>query len=106
MAQALPDVSNEIATNGTTTIKNEEACRGARKAGWVEPEAYDYNAAAAPPGAQAVQDPNEEAPAWAHNASKYEWQEEYGDVGPRIQELEEELFRSEFLNRRGIKFEE
>lgn len=36
---------------------------------------------------------NVHAPQWYANAVKYEWNEDYGDgVGPRIEELEQELF--------------
>lgn len=33
----------------------------------------------------------------AHNAARYEWSDEYGDIGPRVPELEEQLF-----NKKGI----
>ena len=103
MVDALPDVTNNAATNGVGPVKNVEAAKEARDKGWVEPQEYDYSAAAAPPAgvAQAV---DQGAPSWAHNAVKYEWQEDFGDVGPKIPELEEQLFRSEFLNRKGLKF--
>jgi len=42
---------------------------------------------------------------WACNAAVYEWNDEYGDVGPEYPELEEQLFRSENRVRTGIKFE-
>jgi hypothetical protein len=35
----------------------------------------------------------------------YEWKEEYGDIGPRFEALEKELFGSEFHVRTGIKFD-
>ena len=105
MAAALPEVTHGAVTNSTGPVKNVEAAKEARDKGWVEPQEYDYNAAAAPPAgvAQAV---DQGAPSWAHNAVKYEWQEDFGDVGPKIPELEEQLFRSEFLNRKGLKFDE
>ena len=105
MVGALPDVTNAAATNGAGPVKNVEAAKEARDKGWVEPQEYDYSAAAAPPTgvAQAV---DQGAPSWAHNAVKYEWQEDFGDVGPKIPELEEQLFRSEFLNRKGLKFDD
>ncbi|QSS64054.1 DEAD-box protein [Histoplasma capsulatum] len=37
--------------------------------------------------------------------SLYEWKEEYGDVGPRNEELEKMLFHDEYLNRAGNKFD-
>ncbi len=44
-------------------------------------------------------------PAWAANATKYEWSEEYGDVGPANLALEAQLFRDEHINRTGIAFD-
>ena len=105
MASALPDVTNGAVANGTGPVKNVEAAKEARDKGWVEPQEYDYSAAAAPP-AGVAQIGDQGAPSWAHNAVKYEWKEDYGDVGPKIPELEEQLFRSEFLNRKGLKFDE
>ena len=104
MVDALPDVTNNAATNGVGPAKNVEAAKEARDKGWVEPQEYDYSAAAAPPAgvAEAV---DQGAQGWAHNAVKYEWKEDYGEVGPKIPELEEQLFRSEFLNRKGLKFD-
>lgn len=92
------------ATNVQPTFKNEEARKLAEEKGWVKPSDFNYaqyNAdgkgaddAAAVSGAE-----------WAHSAAKYEWKEEYGELGPEIPELEEQLFRSEFLNRKGLKFD-
>lgn len=40
-----------------------------------------------------LDDENVRAPEWYADAAKYEWNEDYGDgVGPRIEELEKELF--------------
>jgi ATP-dependent RNA helicase DDX3X len=38
---------------------------------------------------------------WHGTATKYEWKDEYGEVGPRIPELEKQLFGGEFQMRRG-----
>lgn len=102
MDAALGDIMNTTAAaNGT--VKNEEAHALARGKGWVKPQDFDYSTynSADKPGAdnEAIQ------AAWAHNAKKYEWKEEYGDVGPAIPELEQQLFRSEFINRQGVKFD-
>ncbi|OLL26584.1 ATP-dependent RNA helicase DED1 [Neolecta irregularis DAH-3] len=40
---------------------------------------------------------------WAHSARKFEWKEEYGDVAPRDEELEMELFDQEKASA-GINF--
>lgn len=46
-----------------------------------------------------------EAPTWASSAEKYEWSDEYGDIGPEHPELEKQLFGDEFLVRTGNAFE-
>ena len=85
--------------------------------GWVKPVAYDYDAYnRAPPALENSEAENvaqstgengatPEGPKWASNARRYEWKEEYGDVAPRIEELEQELFHGEFRNRAGPKIE-
>lgn len=109
MAQALPAVANGTshgtAATGPTRLNPEQL----KEAGWVEPQAYTYEATdpqSGAPTAGGVDDfgHGEDVPEWAHNAKKYEWSDEYGEVGPRIPELEHQLFQSEYLNRRGIKF--
>lgn len=105
MADALNDVSNVSNTDPgavTVPIKNEEAHQAARDKGWVAPQAYDYKTATQPFTANQEET---NGPTWAHNASKYEWKEEFGDVGPPVPELEKELFHSELQNRKGIKFD-
>lgn len=66
-----------------------------RQAGWVEPVKYDYNTYnASGKDLQAAQAQEDAAPlpAWAANATKYEWSDDYGDVGPAHPLLEEMLF--------------
>ncbi|EEH47254.2 uncharacterized protein PADG_03352 [Paracoccidioides brasiliensis Pb18] len=71
---------------------NEEAVALAREKGWAPPQHCDYDAYTAPGvGFQ--------------RAAKYEWKEEYGDVEPRNEELEEMLFRNELINRVGNHFD-
>lgn len=48
---------------------------------------------------------NENLPIWASNAKKYEWSDEYGDVGPEFRDLELQLFHGEHINRTGIAFD-
>lgn len=98
MQGALNDISNDPAN------KNAEAVAAARDKGWGEPSSYDYEEYGKPAKDATVIDPT--VPMWGHNAQKYEWKEEYGEVGPRNEELEKMLFRSEFITRQGIKFEE
>ena len=97
MQGALNDVSNDTApTNGETRTV-------AREKGWAEPSSYDYEAY----GKQAIDATvaDQSLPTWGHNAQKYEWREDYGDVGPRNEELEQMLYHSEFIPRQGIKFD-
>ena len=89
--------------NNSAPAKNEEAYALARDKGWVQPQGFDYdayNTSSKVTGTdQIIKDD------WLHNAEKYEWKEEYGDVGPPSSELEAQLFRSEFINRQGLKFD-
>lgn len=102
MGTVLNDVANTA--NNLTLAKNEEAHTLAREKGWAEPQEFDYNAYnASGKAAGAVELVKDD---WAHNAEKYEWKEEYGEVGPQSQALEDQLFRSDFINRRGVKFDE
>lgn len=98
MQGALNEISNDAAN------KNHEAAATAREKGWAEPSSYDYEEYGKPAGDATVVDPT--MPTWGHNAQKYEWKEEYGEVGPRNLELEQMLYQSEFITRQGIKFDE
>lgn len=106
MAAALPEAANG---NGPTKLTPEQL----RERGWVAPESFDYeaamakssNAAGVPATVPILESGGEEIPGWAHNARKYEWKDEYGDVGPPIPELELQLFQNQNLARRGGKFE-
>ncbi|KAL4805585.1 P-loop containing nucleoside triphosphate hydrolase protein [Aspergillus unguis] len=104
--EALADVTN------TQPNLNAEASAIARQKGWVEPEKYDYskyNAPFAPlsldKSAEDGENPvnDDDTPEWAANAAKYEWKDEYGDIGPKNPKLEEQLFRHEFINRAGLQ---
>ncbi|OXV06411.1 hypothetical protein Egran_05822 [Elaphomyces granulatus] len=98
----IKDVTNQ--QNHTTM--NAEAAAVAREKGWVPPEKYDYSKyTTVASGGPVEGEANNEAPEWASNAAKYEWNEEYGDIGPPNPELEEMLFHNEYINRVGIKFE-
>lgn len=101
---ALADVTNKM----SNTHVNEEAVKRVRDANWTEPQKFDYAAynAASQDRAQAsasVEGDND-LPAWAANAVKYEWSEEYGDVGPAHKELEDMLFGGEHVMKKGDEF--
>ncbi|QDS68158.1 hypothetical protein FKW77_010359 [Venturia effusa] len=86
----------------------EEAETQAREHGYSAPVPYDYSAY----GAQATTNGGEGGDMLAPNtvgsgittakAVRYEWKDEYGDVGPKIPELEDKLFDSEFRMEAGI----
>ena len=43
---------------------------------------------------------------WAGGASRYEWAGKEGDIGPRNEQLEEELFHNSMTTRAGNRIEE
>lgn len=42
---------------------------------------------------------------WAGNATRYEWKDEYGDVGPHNEELEKQLFQVDYISRAGHRLD-
>jgi ATP-dependent RNA helicase DDX3X len=81
-----------------------EAETKAREYNWPQKVHYDYTTyAPKEEGALAVSGAN--LPTWACSAAKYEWLDEYGDVAPRIPELEAQLFDLEFLHGAGTWIE-
>lgn len=107
LSKALDDATNSnIADEASGPHRDEEKYRQAREAGWVEPQAYNYAAADARlPTQTELPTMNEtaagESPQWMHKAARYEWQEEFGDVGPEVPELEAQLFNSDLRTRTG-----
>ena len=96
--EALKDVTSQMAN----VQVNTEAIQRVRDGGWVTPTQFnytDYNAS--------TKEEREAAgePKWAANAAKYEWSEEFGDVGPADEELERELFGSENQMKQGADFD-
>ena len=86
-----------------TNVKNEAVAAQAAEHGWVTPADYDYKLYADNKQSSIRQQPeataDEEAgpttdqvPVWASDAARYEWKEEFGDVGPTIPRLEKQLF--------------
>lgn len=109
LGNALNDATNSSG-EAPGPPRDEEKHRQAREAGWVEPQAYNYAAASARPGDQTApssldQIAPEDMPQWMHKAAKYEWKEEYGDVGPEVPELEAQLFKGDFRTRQGQFFD-
>lgn len=124
--QPIPITKAEKAARDAAAIAEAER---QFNAGWGKPLAYDYGrytlpgstpaneaesktlAVAAVDLTKAVADPldtateNDNVPIWASNAKKYEWSDEFGDVGPVFRDLELQLFHSEHINRTGIAFD-
>lgn len=81
---------------------NVDPAAMARSKGWSEPQKYNYDLYNAQE-LKVLEDGSEGQ--WASNAAKYEWKEEYGDIGPRHEELEKMLFHSDLTARAGEMFE-
>ena len=89
---SLADVTNKLAATNVN-VRDEAAIGRVKEAKWAEPQGFNYEAynADSKEKREALE-PNQSTPVWAANAVKYEWSEEYGDVGPEFKELEEVLF--------------
>ena len=98
---ALADVTNKV----TNVNLHEEALHRVKEANWGDRQEYDYAKYTAGPREQTMPDQAQEnSPVWAANAAKYEWNDEFGDVGPKHEELEEMLFGDEHLMKQGDEF--
>ena len=88
----------------TGPVKNEEAAQLAREKGWVQPQPYNYESIipqnVPATGEDAMNDAN-----WGHNGAKYEWKEEYGEVGPAIPALEAQLYHAPNQQTIGDRFD-
>jgi hypothetical protein len=65
----------------------------AQEAGWVGTIPVNYNLQ------QSSRE--DELAAYAASSAVYEWDDEYGDVGPEVPQLEEQLFNNAFRLRQG-----
>lgn len=68
----------------------------AREKGWTDPVPFEYAELAN----------SKDHRDWAGIAVRYEWKDEYGDVGPAVPELEDQLFHGELIARAGAKLDE
>ena len=94
--QALTVVTNKVANIQV----NEQALERVKEANWGAREEYDYAKYAEGPrdrNAPASEGTTQQGnlPSWAANAAKYEWDDDYGDVGPEHDELKQMLFGDE-----------
>ena len=102
---ALADVTNKVAN----VQFSEDTVKRVREFGWVSPEKYDYDALAADPRGKSSTAPEPDqlqgdVPSWAASAIKYEWSDEYGDIGPEHKVLEEMLFHDQDHVKTGDEF--
>lgn len=111
LGKALNEATNGTsASDNTGPVRDEEKYKQAREAGWVAPQAYNYEAATAkhgdePASSSGEQVDDSDAPCWAHEAAKYEWQDDFGDVGPEVPELEAQLFKGDTRTKIGQHLE-
>ncbi|KAM0173584.1 hypothetical protein ACHAPF_006639 [Botrytis cinerea] len=127
MAAALPDTTE---TPDVVTLERKNP----QEAGWVVAKKYDYEtynkstkeqaearaavADGADPDVELAADAAEDAEPetlavgglrpgeWASSGAIYEWNEEYGDVGPKFPDLEDQLFgKNNNHVRQGLAFE-
>ena len=104
----LADVTNKV--KGMQV--NEDNQKRVHDAKWVKPQAFDYDTYNADPKAQRTAAPaggaeaaeEENVPTWAANAIKYEWNGQFGDVGPEHEDLEKMLFGTDSHNEKGKYF--
>lgn len=86
--------------NGTnnavpTKAAGERSPQGVTGPGqWGARVAFDYEGFTAPGFTE-----------WAGNAARYEWRDEYGDIGPRNEELERQLFNVDHVSRAGHRLD-
>lgn len=73
----------------------ETAGQIARDKGWTDPVPFEYSEL-----------DGKEHRDWAGVAARYEWNDDYGEVGPPNVELESQLFRGDLIPRAGIKLNE
>lgn len=101
---ALDDVTNKVAN----VQVSEDALKRVREAQWTEPQKFDYDAYNAGPKdlypSASAADPGADVPTWAANAVKYEWSDNFGDIGPAHEELEKMLFGGEEKMEKGEEF--
>ncbi|KAF2659304.1 P-loop containing nucleoside triphosphate hydrolase protein [Lophiostoma macrostomum CBS 122681] len=90
-ADTQPPINKELAEN-LAALKEK---------GWNNPIPFNYEAvvgaAVKPEGADAGDEP-----AWLGSAAVYEWDDDFGEIGPENAALEEQLFRGEHLMKAGI----
>ena len=95
----LADVFNKTDISGNSKPTGEDSDSTTEERKWVVPKKYDYDTYLNKSNGKASTVDNSRS--WAANASRYEWDGEYGDVPPINSDLEETLFRRDFVVRGG-----
>ncbi|KAI9800735.1 MAG: hypothetical protein M1833_003151 [Piccolia ochrophora] len=101
MAGALTDITNTA--GNTNAAVGEGSAQRKVQPGWVAPTPYNYSAYTTGEGKEADA-AFAAGEGWAAGAAKYEWSDEFGDVGPANSDLEKELFGREFQMTAGEMF--
>lgn len=94
-----PDVAARPADAPEGDDSKVEAGPTPSSLGWAAPTPFDYEGFA---------DKNHSD--WFGVAARYEWHkdwsDEFGEIGPRNEELEEQLFQSNYIQRAGARLNE
>jgi ATP-dependent RNA helicase DDX3X len=128
MAAALPDSASQTGDDAVSTVERKNP----QEVGWVKKQSYNYDVynksskeladtqakttatAGDEPQAKGEVEGESETLAvgglregeWASNGAVYQWDEEYGDVGPAFPDLEEQLFGKKNNHvREGVHFD-
>ena len=101
---ALQDVTNRLTKAQIDEGRETERAK-TREAGWVDPVDFDYEKLNSKPVNVAEDVVAQQQPIWASQARKYLFSDEYGDVGPRDEGLEQELFRAEHILKKGKDYD-
>jgi ATP-dependent RNA helicase DDX3X len=80
----------------------QENLQAVQDKGWTNPIPFVYDSVTG--GTAAPDETRDEAP-WLSDAAVYEWDDEFGDVAPRVPKLEKELYESETAMRAGKRIE-
>ena len=101
---SLADVTNQM--KAAQVDKGDDSARErVRNANWAPPEQFNYESYNSGQGEKGDNvKPAPDGLPWAANAAKYEWLDDFGDVGPEFKELELELFGDETKTKKGGEY--
>ena len=101
----LEDKGSKLREKSGSEINSVNGDVDKKNSAWVERTGFTYDVYNAKNReerqAAEKQIYTDDIPLWGASAQKFEWKEEYGDVAPRVPELELQLFNHEFINRKG-----